>query len=187
MKKVFALLLVVVMAFGFTTVFAQETAEVITVSLDTVGNIFSWDNTFEEVEEFLAGVEGLEYEVEEDEDGGMIITAEVDLLEELNEYDVYCFYFDAETGELYELEALTTFGDEYDVSDVVQYLLQAYGLEEAEEYTDEAVEEYLADFEIGAAAAGEGTIVMIGVDNPTEEDNAIVALTFIDRAWYEAE
>lgn len=65
--------------------------------------------------------------------------------------------------------------------------MDAYGFEDYEEYTDDYIEEYLADFEMGASVADDGTIAIIGGDMPTEESEAVVGMTFMNRVWYEAE
>ena len=177
MKK-FVLITVAVLLLAVSVVSAQET-ETEVLNFYTVGSIFNWGDDAQAVYDYLTRFEGLELEIDE-EYHSVSASAESD-----SETYMYNFLFDAETDKLYGIQCFASMTDEIDPAAVLQDLISNYGLDSAEAYEDEFLQETIADYDAGAVVAGPGTIVSIAGSAETEDTYAAISIAFYDRAYYE--
>ncbi|MBR6088546.1 MAG: hypothetical protein IKP86_01340 [Anaerolineaceae bacterium] len=184
MKKLLFVVIAVLML-AFASVSAQETTtELPTLSFHTVGNIFSWGDSAEDVYNFLKNYEeaGLVITPEVDETYGKTISAEYESEEEKF---TYVFYFDNEEESLHEIECFSILAEGTDAGEVIKGLIDTYGLAEADIYESEITNNIISSFEAGVAVAGDSTIVVIAGDDETAESYASAAIYFFDRTYFE--
>ena len=180
MKKVLFVMFVVLML-SFTAAFAQETVtELPELNFSTVGDIFGWGDQAEDVYNFLSFYEG---DLTADEENYSVSL----VMEDETTYTSYDFYFDEETEGLWSFDCAASLPEGADLSTAVADLIKEYGMDQAEPYDDEELNEMISVYDAGAVVAGDKTIVAIATADETEDTYAMVRLYFIDREYYEAE
>ena len=180
MKKALLIVLVALLI-CVSAVFAQE--ETVELNPLTVGELFTWGDKAEDVYNFLSNFDGGEITIDTDENGNGLIQAVYNLGEEI---DLYGFYFTPDAEELWEVETFLTFTDTYDPDQVLGLIVDTYGLEDAEEYADDVLADYAADYDYSRIVAGDATIAIYGGSAPTDDSAAIVFVTMVDREYWES-
>ena len=179
MKKtiilIFALLLIVSSA-----VCAQDIDTAVSeLNATTLRKIFKWGDSFDDINKMLS-----RYDLEIDADKEtMIIYAEP--MDE-DKAEVYSFYFDDETGDLYMADCYIVMPENIAMADVIQILNDAYHLTDLEKYSDELLELYISDFDGGNFFADKDTIIAVAFSEETDEEYAAAYLAFFDRQYMES-
>ena len=181
MKKTLLFVLAILML-TFVSVSAQETAVKDTaLNFKTVGTLFDWGDKSEDVYNFLSQYEGVKIEVDAD---NYIIFASGESEEETF---LYSFLFTPDENEgLYSIFCDSFLSDEIDPAEIIEVLIDEYGLKDAEPYEDAEIDELFTEYDAYAVVAGPGTIAGIGGSEATEEEPGAIALYFFDRAYHEA-
>ncbi len=184
MKKIMLVVLAVLML-TFAAASAQEIAAgEQTLNFVTIGDMFSWDTSAEDIYNQLNAYENFEIEVSTDEKYGNIITA---ISQTDEEYFVYVFYFDENTEKLWEIECVAVLFDGNQVIPAFQALYEAYRLDQADPYENNtALNNYAADYDSAYIAAGDYTIALLAGSEETELSYGKIALLLIDREYFES-
>ena len=159
-----------------SAVSAQDTG----LNLMTVGHLFKWSDTVQDVLGTLAQFE--DYTVNDaDYDASTIsIPAE----RSTDDKQTYCyFYFDASSEVLKEVECVDIFFSDEVPFDFAEEVIQSYDLDSVDAYSDDFTLGYTSDLDGSMTVAGEDTICIIGGNDPTDEFYGFLTLVFLNRAF----
>lgn len=181
MKKTIFLLLGFILLFSVSAVFAADETTESELSLISVGSLFEWGSSVEDVKSILNGYDGLECEYSEDEELGKNYYCEASFDDETDSYE---FYF-TDDEILYEILATAILPEGADYQAVMQLVAKTYGLDKADPYTSEVVEDFIKSHTDVLSVAGDSTIGIIAGDPETDETYATVGMMFLSKEWAE--
>lgn len=181
MKKTLLFVLALLML-TFMSVSAQETAVTDeALNFRTVGSLFDWGDKAEDVYNFLSQYEGIDIELDTE---NYIVFASGESEDEIFNYS-FLFTQDENEG-LYAIFCDSSISDDLDPAEILEVLIDDYGLKDADPYEDEDIAELLSEHDAYAIVAGPGTIAGIAGSEATDETYASIALYFVDREYWES-
>lgn len=174
MKKNLVIILAVVLLVAVNSVYATGGA----ITPFTYAAQFTPGMTLEEVEAVLNGIDALQCETGV-EDGDRYLDC-ADLTSELRE-EYYVFYF-GEDGGLFQFDSDIVINDDEDYRQILAQFVNAYGLDELEEYEDEDVVEICSEYDLCLSVVDPETDlnIMIGGSEKTDFDTAKAFVSFYD-------
>ena len=181
-KSILFCLLAALLCVSVVSAQSNTTAETDMLSLLTVGNYFTWDNTQSEISDALSGIDGLECESGEDDDLGKNINCSVELDDET---DYYEFYF-TDDEVLYEILASVVLPEGQDYEEIMDAIAKSYKLSDVDEYSTDATDEFIADYEKSIVVADDTTVVILAGTPETDDEYGTVSLLFADRVYMES-
>lgn len=150
------------------------------LNLLTVGNIFKWTDSKQDVADLLGQFS--DWTVSEgsaDSDSVTIITEKA-----AEDKQSYCYYyFDAESELLKEVECVDIFYDDESPFAYADAVIDAYDLTSVDQYEDEFTASYAAELDGSVTVAGDETICILGGNDPTDDYYGFLTLVFLNRAF----
>lgn len=149
------------------------------LNLLTVGNLFKWTDTMQDVADRLNGVG--DWTLSKENTG----SESLGIQKVTDEKQSFCnFYFDAESSLLKEIECVDIFFSDDAGLSFADEVITAYDLSESEPYSDQFTASYTESLDGSMTVAGDETICILGGKDPSDEYYGFVALVFLNRAFY---
>ena len=171
MKKFILLLAVMLFCFAAAIAQAQDTE----LNLNTIGNLFSWSDTSEDVLEFLSQFDDLLTGQEDDKKIHSTRAAEDSIL-------YFIFYFDSKSDLLERVESVAIYYDDDAAIPAAAKVIEAYDLTSVEPYEDDFTAGYVAEMDGSMTVAGPETICVVGGTDAKADSFGFVTLLFMARS-----
>lgn len=175
MKK-YLLFILAVLLLCFSSAGAQD-AE---LNLLTVGDLFRWSDSKQDVTDVLDQIDGWTVNEDSSNSGTISVSAQKETDEKQS---FFYFYFDAASGVLKEVECADIFFSDEAPLSYAEDVIVAYDLDSVDFYEDGITAEYTANLDGYMTVAGDETICILGGNDPTDEYYGFLTLVFFNRAF----